>query len=40
MDAAADFTMGIMVEVVATVGVGTFGVEFTGVVGIGMVGIG
>ena len=40
MDAAADFVMGIWVEVVATVGVGTVGVKFTGTVDIGVVGIG
>ena len=40
MDMAKDFTMGIWVEVVATVGVGTVGVEFTGTVGIGVAGMG
>ena len=40
MDVAVDFTMGIWVEVVATVGIGTVGVEFTGAVGIGVVGMG
>ena len=40
MDAVADFTMGIWVEVVATVGIGTVGVEFTYAVGIGVVGMG
>ena len=40
MDAAAYFTMGVWVEVVATVGVGTVGVKFTGVTGIGVVGMG
>ena len=30
MDMAADFTMGVWVEVVATVAIGTFWVEFTG----------
>ena len=34
------FTMGIWVEVVATVGVGTVGVKFTGTVGVGVVGMG
>ena len=37
---AADFTMGIWVEVVATVGVCAIGVEFTGTVGVGVVGMG
>ena len=40
MDAAADFTTGVWVEVVATVGVGTIGVEFTGTTGVGLVGMG
>ena len=35
-----DFAMGIWVEVVATVVIGTAGVKFTGVVGIGVVGMG
>ena len=39
MDMAADFIMGIWVEVVATVGLGTVGVEFTGVIGVGVVGM-
>ena len=39
MDMAADINMGIWVEVVATVGVGTVGVEFTGAVGVGVVGM-
>ena len=37
---AADFTSGIWVEVVATVGAGTIGVKFTGVVGARVVGTG
>ena len=40
MDEAVDFTMGIWVEVVATVEIGTVGVKSTGVVGIGVVGKG
>ena len=40
MDMAADFTMGICVEVVATVGVGTVWVKFTGAIGVGVVGMG
>ena len=40
MDMAANFTIGVWVEVVATVGVGTAGIEFTGVVGVGVVGMG
>ena len=38
MDVAADFTMGIWVETVATVGVHV--VEFTGAVGVGVVSMG
>ena len=40
MDMAEDFTMGVWVEVVATVWVDTVGVEFTGTVGVGVVGMG
>ena len=40
MDLAADFTTGLWVEVLATVGVGTVGVKFTGAFGIGVVGMG
>ena len=40
MDTAAHFAMGVWVEVVATVGVGTVGIEFTEVAGIGVVGMG
>ena len=38
MDTAADCTIGIWVEALATVGVGA--VEFTGAVGVGVVGMG
>ena len=40
MDVDADFTMGVWMEVVATVGVGTVGVKFTGAVGVGVVAMG
>ena len=41
MDMVADFTMGIWVEVVATMGeVGTVGIKFTGAVDIGVEGMG
>ena len=40
MDVAADFTTGIWMQVVATVGVDIVGVKFTGAVGVGVVGMG
>ena len=40
MDVAADLTMAIWVEVVATVGIGAVRDKFTGAVGIGVTGIG
>ena len=40
MDAATDFTIGIWVEIVAIMGVGTIGVKFTGAVGVAVVGMG